>query len=363
MTRIAVEGLRKEFGDIVAVENLDLEIDDKEFVCLLGPSGCGKTTTLNCIAGLETPTSGKICFDGVVMNDTPPKDRGIGLVFQSYALFPHMTVYQNLAFPLKIRSSPKKEIMKEIEGISNLLELEPLLRLSARTLSMSQKQKVAIARTLLSKPRVLMFDEPLSNLDAQTRTIMRGELKRMAKEVEQTVVYVTHDQLEAMTMADRIAVMNKGRLQQCGTPGEVYDRPTNRFVANFIGSPSMNFLNCTYEEKEEKAYLVHEAFSYDITDFKNLIAQRASGRELILGIRPEHVKISDKKAGEESIEATVYVAEPLGSETLLELAVGPDILRANIPGIVDMNIGDKSYVQFDRDRINIFDAKTENLIK
>jgi len=361
MANVTLRGLRKEFGDIVAVENLDLEVKDREVICLLGPSGCGKTTTLNCIAGLEIPTRGTIDFDDVPVTGMLPKDRGIGFVFQSYALFHHMTARDNLGFPLWIRKVPKDEINREIKKVSNFLGLNPVLDTKAGRLSLNEMQRVAIGRTLLSKPRILLLDEPLSALDAKTRVYMRGELKKLIKDTKQTTIYVTHDQVEAMALADRIAVMSKGLLQQYDTPQEVYHHPKNKFVANFIGSPSINFLECSYIEKDGQAFLAHEAFDYDVTEHRGQINEKASGSELTLGVRPEHIRIVEE-ASKEAIGTTIDVVEPLGWETLLDLKLGKDVVRVGVPFLMKGEAGDRIYIEFDRAAVHIFDKKTEMAI-
>ena len=361
MTRVTIRNLTKVFGALRAVDNLNLEIKDREFVALLGPSGCGKTTTLNCISGLETPTSGEILFDDVVVNDLPSKDRGVGLVFQTYAVFYHMTVYENIAFGLKIRKVPGNEIRKEVMQVADFLGLTGVLNRKAGTLELSGMQKTAIGRTLVTKPKVLLLDEPLSNLDAAVRTVTRAELKRMQKELEQTTIFVTHDQLEAMTLSDQIAVMDKGKLQQYDTPDGVYNRPVNRFVANFIGSPSINLVDCSLEFRDGKAYLVHSDFRIDVSNYKNHLEKYASKSEVILGIRPEHIYLA-RKLHEETINTTVFITEPLGGETLLNLQVGGLLLRVMAPGDVATEIGSKLAVEFDKKYLHIFDKKTQEAI-
>src|SRR6184192_4513501 len=243
MARVEIRGLHKEFEGTVAVENLDLEVKDKEFVVLLGPSGCGKTTTLRCIAGLETPSEGEIYIGDRLVNDLDPKQRNIAMVFQSYALYPHMTVYQNMAFPLENAKVPEREIVERVNRTARLLQIEGLLSRKPAQLSGGQRQRVALGRAIVREPTVFLMDEPLSNLDAQLRVVMRAELKKLQKDLGVTTIYVTHDQVEAMTMADRVALLNKGLLQQFDPPRIMYDRPANRFCASFIGSPAMNL--CT----------------------------------------------------------------------------------------------------------------------
>ncbi|HDJ83484.1 MAG TPA: ABC transporter ATP-binding protein, partial [Desulfurococcaceae archaeon] len=263
MVSVRLENLTKCFGRVIAVNNLNLEIKDGEFVALLGPSGCGKTTTLLMIAGIYKPTKGYIYFDDVIVNDLPPKDRNIGMVFQSYALYPHMRVFDNIAFPLKLQKLPKEEIKKRVLETAKLLRIEDLLNRKPAQLSGGQQQRVALARALAKQPNLFLMDEPLSNLDAKLRVIMRAELKRLQKSLGITTIYVTHDQVEAMTMADRIAVLNKGELQQYSTAEELYSKPSNLFVAGFIGSPPMNFIECTLVERDNKYYLDASDFSIE----------------------------------------------------------------------------------------------------
>ncbi|RLE71312.1 MAG: glycerol-3-phosphate ABC transporter ATP-binding protein, partial [Thermoprotei archaeon] len=252
MVEVKLVDLCKYFGPVKAVDHLNLHIKDREFVALLGPSGCGKTTTLLMIAGIYKPTSGYIYFGDEIVNDVPPKDRNVGMVFQSYALYPHMTVFDNIAFPLKLKKVPKQEIEKKVKEVAEFLRIAELLDRKPSQLSGGQQQRVALARALAKEPQIFLMDEPLSNLDAKLRIMMRAELKRMQKELGITTIYVTHDQVEAMTMADRIAVLNLGRLQQYGTPDELYNKPSNVFVAGFIGSPPMNFIDGSLVETDDK---------------------------------------------------------------------------------------------------------------
>lgn len=358
VTRVLVENLRKEFGSLVAVEDLTLEVRDREFMCLLGPSGCGKTTTLNCISGLERPTKGRILFDDTVMNDIPAKDRGLGFVFQNFALFHHMSVFDNLSFAPRIRRVPKSEISKEVDEIAAFLDVKHLLKKKAGTLSSSEKQRVAIGRTLLSKPRILLLDEPLSNVDALTRATMRAELKKMVKEVGQTTVYVTHDQLEAVSMADRIAVMSTGKLQQYDTPDAIYNNPKNRFVANFVGSPSMNLVDCSYSEKNGKCILIHGGFTLDVTDLKEAITRVVSSSEIVIGIRPEYITVASRPLSQNSVRVKVSAIEPLGAETYVDLQFEKETLRAVVPGMFEGQIGDSRYLEFKLSHLNVFDRKT-----
>lgn len=361
MAHIKLKNLRKEFGSVIAVKDLGLDIKDGEFMAFLGPSGCGKTTTLNMIAGLEMPTLGEIFFDGQLMNDVPPEKRGVGFVFQDYAIFTHMSVYDNLAFGSKIKKYSKEKIRKEVQQIAKLLQLEDLLYLSARQLSLNDMQKVALGRSLIMKPKLSLLDEPLSNLDAAFRLRMRGELKRLHWEVGQTTIYVTHDQVEAMSMADRIAVMDFGVLQQYGTPNEIYRKPINKFVANFVGSPKMNFVNCWFRVEGEKAFLQSDDFinsKLDVASFKSEIEKKSTSDKLILGVRPEHIHLLDHP-DENSLPAKISIFEPLGSKTIVHLQTDKSIIQAVARPDYRPTIGDKKWISFDRDNIHIFDAKTE----
>jgi len=362
MVSVKLEKLTKYFGKVAAVKNLNLEIKDGEFVALLGPSGCGKSTTLLMIAGIYKPTSGYIYFDDVIVNDLPPKDRNIGMVFQSYALYPHMKVYDNIAFPLKLQKLPKDEIRRRIKRAAELLKIEDLLDRKPAQLSGGQQQRVALARALVKQPQLFLMDEPLSNLDAKLRVLMRAEIKRLQKQLGITTIYVTHDQIEAMTMADRVAVLNKGELQQYSSADELYNKPRNLFVAGFIGSPPMNFIDCTLVEKEGNYYLDAGSFMVKLPiDLGKLVAEKATGPELVLGVRPEDLKISLKPT-ENSIESNVYVLEPLGKDTIVNVKLGDTLIKIIAPLYIRLSIGDRIWIVYDLDKIHIFDKKTEKAI-
>ena len=351
--------LRKEFGDLVAVNDINLEIKSGEFSSLLGPSGCGKTTTLNMIAGLLNPTSGKIFVGDTDMTGMPPLDRNVGLVFQNYAVFGHMTVYDNLAFGLKVRKLPKDEINAEVKKVAELLELTDILKKKAGGLRLDEMQKTALARSMVTKPAFFLLDEPLSNLDATLRSFMRVELKRIQRELKQTILYVTHDQIEAMSMADRIAVMNLGRLQQYGTRSEVYDQPANKFVANFIGSPSMNLIDCSLLEKGGKAFLDTGEFQIDVTKLKGTIKKDATSSKLTIGIRPEDVKVGMKPFTKDSVKTNIYIIEPIGAKTIASTKIGNIIMKSIAPGAFRPRIDE---VDFDMQKMHVLDKKTEQLI-
>lgn len=357
-----MENLTKRFGDVIAVNNITLEVMDKEFMVFLGPSGCGKTTTLRCIAGLETPDSGNIYIGDSLVNELPPKDRDVAMVFQSYALYPHMSVFDNIAFPLKMRKVPKEEIKKRVKEVASLLKIEELLDRKPRQLSGGQAQRVALGRAIVRQPKVFLFDEPLSNLDAKLRVYMRAELKRLQKELATTTIYVTHDQVEAMTMADRIALMNKGMLQQLASPSDIYHKPENIFVAGFIGSPPMNFIDCSFKEFGSEYFLDAGEFKLKLPkDIGLLIKEKASSSELILGVRPEDITVYEEVMPE-AIETEVYVVEPLGAENVIDLKIGENLIKAISPSTFSLKIGDKAYITFNKEKMHVFDKKTEKTI-
>ena len=352
MVKVKLENLTKRFGKVVAVDNLNLDIKDGEFVALLGPSGCGKSTTLLMIAGIYKPTSGYIYFDDEVVNDLPPRERNVGMVFQSYALYPHMSVFDNIAFPLKIKKAPRAEIEKKVREVARLLRIEELLDRRPAQLSGGQMQRVALARALAKEPNLFLMDEPLSNLDAKLRILMRTELKRLQKELGITTIYVTHDQVEAMTMADRIALLNEGKLQQVGSPDDLYHRPSNMFVAGFIGSPPMNFIEGSLEKREGKIVFTSEELTVELpADIADVLKDRVS-EDVVLGVRPEDIIVGCEKG----FKALVYVVEPLGKDTIVNLKVGGLIIKAVVSG-VKYNINDVVNVSFNLDKVHIFSRK------
>lgn len=361
LAKVVLENITKKFGDVVAVDGLSLLIEDEEFVVLLGPSGCGKTTALRCVAGLETPDAGNIYIGDRLVNEVAPKDRDIAMVFQSYALYPHMSVYDNLAYPLKMRRLSKQEIDEKVRKAAEILRIPHLLKRKPKQLSGGEQQRVALGRAIVREPRVFLLDEPLSNLDAKLRFYMRAELKRLQEELAITTIYVTHDQAEAMTMADRIAVMNHGLLLQLATPGEIYEAPSTTFVAGFLGSPPINFVDCSFVEKDGRAFLDAGGFTLDVTDLASIIREKSTSTELQLGIRPEDLLV-EQRPKTEGVEAEVYVVEPLGSQIILDLKIGENILKAISPPDVIAKIGDKLCLIFRKDKMHIFDAKTENTI-
>ncbi|MGA3108096.1 MAG: ABC transporter ATP-binding protein [Candidatus Bathyarchaeia archaeon] len=360
MADVRLEGLTKVFGSVRAVDNVDLYINDKEFLTLLGPSGCGKTTTMRLVAGLEDPTQGKVYIGGKLVNDLPPKLRDVAMVFQNYALYPHMTVYDNISFPLRMRKYPKDKIKEKVTTTAQLLEIQELLDRKPRQLSGGQQQRVALGRAIVREPQVFLMDEPLSNLDAKLRIYMRAELKRLQKRIGITTIYVTHDQVEAMTMSDRIALMNAGAIQQLATSDQIYNHPSNLFVAGFVGNPPMNFLPCVLHEEDDKTILEAGAFKLDITDIKGTDELGMTSSELTLGIRPEDISVSQQRSTS-SVEATVYVVEPLGSEVLVNLKLGNEIVKARAPPSTMVKVEDQVYLTFNKDKMHLFD-KTKKLI-
>jgi multiple sugar transport system ATP-binding protein len=363
LARIKLKSLTKRFGDVVAVNNLSLEVENNEFLVLLGPSGCGKTTTLRCIAGLENPDEGEIYIGDKLVNELPPKDRDVAMVFQSYALYPHMTVFDNIAFPLKMRKFPKDEIEEKVRRTAELLRITNLLNRKPKQLSGGEAQRVALGRAIVREPKVFLMDEPLSNLDAKLRIYMRAELKRLQKDLGITTVYVTHDQLEAMTMADKVAIMNLGLLQQLGDVHEIFNHPTNLFVAGFIGSPPMNFIGVTLTERAGSCFLDADSFTLPIpNDIGKIIKEKATSSELILGVRPEDISLGKNRTQEKSVEAEIYVIEPLGSEIIVDLKLGDNLIKVKTTPDFALSIGEKVWIGFDMEKIHLFDKKTENSI-
>jgi multiple sugar transport system ATP-binding protein len=332
MAQVSVRKVVKSYETYQAVHGIDLDIADEEFVVLVGPSGCGKSTTLRMIAGLEDITSGEIWIGGDMVNDMPPRDRDIAMVFQNYALYPHMTVYDNMAFGLKLRKFPKAEIKQRVNDAAKVLDIEPLLLRRPKALSGGQRQRVAMGRAIVRNPRVFLFDEPLSNLDAKLRVQMRTEIKKVHQTVRTTTIYVTHDQVEAMTLADRVVVMNQGRIEQVGPPQELYHNPLTRFVAGFIGSPSMNFLSGRlFDDNGLKVQLSDgQILAVPPQRFNRYAAYK--DRPMTLGLRPEHITEQHdlEKPGVVPMNVNVDVVEPMGMETLVHFFMGADAATARV---------------------------------
>lgn len=365
MAQVILSSLVKRFSEeVVAVNNVNLEIQDKEFIVLVGPSGCGKTTTLRMVAGLEDITAGEIFIGDRLVNDVPPKDRNIAMVFQNYALYPHMTVYKNMAFALKLRKTPKEEIDRRVKAAADILGIGELLERKPKQLSGGQRQRVAVGRAIVRQPEVFLFDEPLSNLDAKLRVNMRAELIKLHERLDATMIYVTHDQVEAMTMGDRIVVMRDGFIQQVGPPMEVYNQPVNQFVAGFIGSPPMNFLD---------ARLIHEdgVFLIDLQGMRlPLPAEKAKAveayvnKDIVFGLRPEDILPSTEVDGKRlaPLRATVEVIEPLGPEIILELSARGYTFTARMDPQLRARMHEDLQIYFDMGRAHLFDRQTEQAI-
>jgi len=348
--RVVLEHLTKKFGDVAAVDTIDLEARSGEFVALLGPSGCGKTTTLLMIAGIYRPTSGTIVFGDRRVDHLHPKDRGIGMVFQSYALYPHMTVAENIGFPLELqRAVGKQERDQRVREAAGRVEVDELLDRRPSQLSGGQQQRVALARALVKRPDILLLDEPLSNLDARLRHDMRGEIKRLQKQVGITSIFVTHDQLEALTMADRVAVMRNGRLQAYATPAELYAHPANRFVAEFIGTPPMNFFPAELAARNGSIVARAEGIEIELAHPPG----GEAGRQATVGIRPEHVAIVGP--GEGNASGELFVLEPMGREQIVDVQVGERRLRVIAPPGFTARIGDRVGLRFAPERLHLFD--------
>jgi multiple sugar transport system ATP-binding protein len=359
MASISLTKLNKHYGSLHhAVKDVDLEIADKEFVALVGPSGCGKSTTLRMIAGLEDISGGEIRIGDKVVNHLPPRDRDVAMVFQNYALYQHMNVYDNLAFGLRNKKVPESEIKAAIDRAAGILGLHELMKRKPRQLSGGQQQRVALGRCIVRNPLVFLFDEPLSNLDAKLRAQMRIEIKRLHAQVPTTSVFVTHDQVEAMTLGDRVVVMKDGRVQQVGTPLTVYGKPVNRFVAGFIGAPAMNFIEATVEGDK----VVAPELALTVTEPVVRALEAYRGRKVVLGMRPEHLVLGDGAPGR-SFEAVVEVVEQLGSEILLEARLGATrITVARVPAETAIAAGDRVRLSAPPGRLHFFDAQTENAI-
>jgi len=365
MADVRLKNIRKLYGQVEAVKDFTLDITDGEFIILVGPSGCGKTTTLRMIAGLENITSGEIYIGDRLINDVAPKYRDIAMVFQNYALYPHMNVFKNMAFSLRLRKIPKPETEQIVKETAELLGIEGLLERKPSELSGGQRQRVALGRAIVRDPKVFLFDEPLSNLDAKLRITMRAELLDLHQRLKTTTVYVTHDQLEAMTMGDRIVVMHEGIIQQVDTPQGVYDHPANRFVAGFIGSPSMNFIDCVITEEDGSVFAKSPGMKIRIPEDKTRALDELIDKEAVLGLRPENIKTIPDTTGRSSencFHSTVWVVEPVGSEQLVYLRGESGTLIARFDPQVPMRIGEEVELTVDIDNGHIFDKETEQAI-
>lgn len=362
MTEVRLEKLTKRFGGSEVLKAIDLTIHSGEFFTIVGPSGCGKSTLLNLIAGLEDPSQGTIAFDGRPVQQLGPRERDVAMVFQSYALYPHMTVYENLAFPLRMKKRPADEVKGKVRDTAELLGLAAVLERRPRELSGGQRQRVALGRAMVRHPRLFLLDEPLSNLDAQLRIEMRSELKRLHRALKATMIYVTHDQAEAMTLSDRIAVLHRGVVQQCGTPKGVYDRPANLFVAGFIGHPPMNLLPgmLRSDPAPSVSFGAGSGLRFNAAVKDRLRAVPEDGR-VVLGLRPEHVRLRAAAADRERT-VRLELIEPMGSEVWLELVWGDRRLRAKAPADFDGSVGREYELEVDASRLHFFDPEGEGRI-
>jgi len=352
-------------GGVYAIKDINIGIENKEFVVLVGPSGCGKSTTLRIVAGLEEPTSGKVYIGKEMVNNVPPKDRNIAMVFQNYALYPHMTVYENMAFGLKLRKYPISEIQSRVKEAATILGLDKLLNRKPRELSGGQRQRVAVGRAIVRKPMAFLFDEPLSNLDAKLRVQLRTEIHRLHIRLQTTMIYVTHDQIEAMTLGQRIIIMNEGIIQQIADPTTVYDKPVNKFVAGFIGSPPMNFLGGKIIKKENKFYFDEGRIRVKIVDEMVPKISPYLGKEVTFGIRSEDIydKLFVSEAPPENVVTlSCEVVEPMGSEVYLHLSTGKHSLIAKVGGHNRPQINQDMDMVFDMNKIHFFDKETEKYI-
>jgi len=365
MSEVALRSVVKRFDEVEAVRAIDLDIPNNEFVVLVGPSGCGKSTTLRMIAGLEEVTSGDIFIGGELVNDLPPKDRDIAMVFQNYALYPHMTAYENMSFGLRLRKFSKQEIRARVENAARILDITDLLDRRPKALSGGQRQRVAMGRAIVRNPKVFLFDEPLSNLDAKLRVQMRTEIKRVHQKVKTTTVYVTHDQVEAMTLADRVVVMNHGRIEQVGAPQELYHNPKTRFVAGFIGSPAMNFIPCRLEQNGAGLKVrISDAIALPMPESRAERYRAFAGRDLILGLRPEHLTEPRRNERDQTSELTVTldVVEPLGMETMVFFTINGQELCARVDPGAARGPGEQMRLAANVDHMHLIDPATDAVL-
>jgi multiple sugar transport system ATP-binding protein len=366
MAGVVFEHVYKQFGDVIAVNDLSIEVADKEFLVFVGPSGCGKTTSLRLLAGLEEITSGNIYIGDNLVNDVAPKDRNIAMVFQSYALYPHMSVYDNMAFGLKLRKTPKAEIDSRVQEAAGILGIQELLDRKPKALSGGQRQRVALGRAIVREPAVFLMDEPLYNLDAKLRVATRAELSKLHQRLETTFIYVTHDQMEAMTMGTRIAVMRDGILQQIDTPQTLYNFPGNVFVAGFIGSPAMNFFDATLAGGMDKMYLDGGTFRVEVPASRAQVLGAYLGREVVFGIRPEDVHdpaFAPPGINGAPVNCKVDVTELMGNEVFLYLLAGAKNFTARVDPRTTIRVGNEVQVLFNMDNMHVFDRDTEKAVR
>jgi multiple sugar transport system ATP-binding protein len=356
MAHIEIRNIKKAFGRVQALDGIGFNVSNKEFFCLVGPTNAGKTTTLRIIAGLEKQDEGDVLFDDVPMNDVHPRERDVAMLFQNLALYPNKTGFENIATPLRIKEHPESEVQKRVKEVADILHIHHLLDRLPGTYSGGERQRVALGRTIIRRPKVYLFDEPLSNLDAVLRVEMRSELKRLQRDLGQTMIYVTHDQVEAISMSDRIAVLHQGRIQQIGVPADIFNKPGNMFTAVFFGSPPMSFLKCAVERSGERTLLTAEKIQLDVT----ALAERLDAyRSVRMGIRPQHVRVSKDGSG---WEFKVVAIETLGSKSVLTFEAGKDILLAVVPASWGIKSSDLVRVSIDPAKIYLFDEETSKVI-
>lgn len=362
MANVVLENVYKIYpGDVTAVEDANLEIQDEEFMVLVGPSGCGKSTTLRMIAGLEEISKGQVSIDGRVVNDVPPKDRDIAMVFQNYALYPHMSVYKNMAFGLKLRKYAKAEIEERVNEAAEILGIENLLQRKPKELSGGQRQRVAVGRAIVRKPKAFLFDEPLSNLDAKMRVQMRAEISKLHDQLKSTMIYVTHDQVEAMTMGDRITVMKDGVIQQVATPLDLYDNPANQFVAGFIGSPPMNFFNGRMIQEDGTLMFKEKNFNLEPHESQKQTLSEYVGKDIVFGVRPEDIteaRFLSEFPKNTSFKAKIEVVEPMGAEVFLYLSTGDNPFTARVDTHEVPKVGSEMEMVADMKKTHYFDSQT-----
>jgi len=364
MAQVTLNKVVKKFADLEVVHGIDLDIADQEFVVLVGPSGCGKSTTLRMIAGLEETSGGDIVIGGQIVNDLPPKDRDIAMVFQNYALYPHMTVFENMSFGLRLKKFPKAEIKQRVERAARILDITELLERRPRQLSGGQRQRVAMGRAIVRNPKVFLFDEPLSNLDAKLRVQMRTEIKKVHQQVRTTTVYVTHDQVEAMTLADRVVVMNGGRIEQIGSPHELYHNPKTRFVAGFIGSPAMNFIPCRMVETSGAlAVQLGGGLSLPVPAERAAAYRPHADRAMLFGIRPEHITETRSYGAGAEFTVPVDVVEPMGMETMVYFNIDGTEICARVSPEAAMAPGERMPLMADMRHMHLIDPESDRVVE
>ena len=356
MAKISFRNIWKKYGEFQAVKDLNIDVEDGSFLSILGPSGCGKSSTMRMVAGLEHITAGDLLFDEVRVNDLAPKDRDVAMVFENYALYPHKTVFENMANPLKLRGQDPARIKERVQSAANLLEIGQLLERRPQELSGGQKQRVAIGRAIVREPKLFLFDEPIAHLDAKLRAHMRSEIKHLQRTLGTTMIYVTHDQLEAMTMADQIAVMHEGILQQLGSPREVYNKPVNAWVAGFVGEPAMNFMDATLENKGGKTWFNHPNFSIAVTPEQRKLLDVQNAKQIRLGVRPDALSISGKKPKDDHVQGEIFVTELLGSDMIVDVTLADSRIRVKTTPEFMGQEGERCYITVNREKWHAFSS-------